>query len=47
VIVPVEFEPEEPERLAPIEAALIAVPTVPLDGPVEVKMGFALAIDSV
>ena len=45
---PVAFDPEEPERFAPIEAALIAVPAVPVDGPVDgqgrVRLGDGLGL---
>ena len=43
VIVPEALEPDELERTEPIELAAMAVPMVPVDGPVSVSAGDALA----
>ena len=43
MIVPVEFDPDEPASTEVIEPAVIFVPIVPVDGPVAVTVGEALA----
>jgi hypothetical protein len=43
VIVPEALEPDELERTEPIELALMAVPMVPVEGPVAVSAEDALA----
>jgi hypothetical protein len=43
VIVPVEFEPEDPVSTEPIEAGAMAVPIEPDEGPEAVRAGRALA----
>ena len=43
VIAPVEFDPDDPAITELIEAGAIAVPSEPVDGPVTVIVGRALA----
>jgi hypothetical protein len=47
VIVPVEFDPDEPASTEPIELPGMAVPAVPPDGPATLTVGLAFAMDSV
>jgi hypothetical protein len=41
-MVPVELEPDDPANAEAIELGAIAVPMVPVDGPVAVSVGEAL-----